>query len=205
MCSITWSLVARQLSMFGGGAPAVECAAVTRHQLDDSCWVDVGPGWLQGADSLFDDLAATLPWKRRSRQMFGEVVPEPRLTSPVPLGDPGLPLVVADIARHLGERYGEDLRYSWANWYRDGDDAVAWHADRIGRSQVNPLVVIVSLGGPRPFRLRPIGGGGSLRFDLASGDLFVMGGACQHRWEHCIPRQRGVGGRISLTYRASSG
>jgi alkylated DNA repair dioxygenase AlkB len=196
-------VVTRQLSFFAAGAPTIASPEVTRHHLDDECWVDVGQGWLHGADALFDDLAAVLPWKRRSRVMWGEVVAEPRLTSSVPLDDPAVPPVVADIARNLSERYGDDLRHSWANWYRDGDDAVAWHADRIGRTQVNPLVVIVSLGGPRPFRMRPIGGGQSLRFDLASGDLLVMGGACQRRWQHCIPRQRGVGGRISLTLRAT--
>ena len=194
----------RQLSLLGGGAPTLEPVEVARHQLDDRCWVDVGRGWLSGADALFDELAAVLPWKHRSRQMFGELVPEPRLTSAVPFGSSELPPVVAEIAERLSERYRDDLRHSWANWYRDGDDAVAWHADRIGRTQVDPLVAILSLGGPRPFRLRPMGGGASIRFDLHSGDLFVMGGSCQHRWQHCIPRQRGVGGRISLTFRATS-
>lgn len=197
------STVTRQLSLLGGGSPVIEDVPIVRHRLDDACWVDVARGWLGGADSLFDALVEALPWQRRSRQMFGELVAEPRLTAAVSLDDPGVPPVLGDIASALSDRYDDDLRHFWANWYRDGDDAVAWHADRVGRTQVDPLVVIVSLGGPRPFRMRPKGGGASSSYELGSGDLLVMGGSCQHRWEHCIPRRRGVGGRISLTFRAA--
>jgi alkylated DNA repair dioxygenase AlkB len=93
----------------------------------------------------------------------------------------------------------------FANWYRDGDDAVAWHADRIGRKRTDPLVAIVSLGGPRRFLLRPMGGGRSRPFLLHSGDLLVMGGATQHRWQHSVPRMRGASSRMSLTYRVERG
>ena len=37
------------------------------------------------------------------------------------------------------------------NYYRSGSDSVAWHADKIGIHEVNPIVAIVSLGGPRTF------------------------------------------------------
>jgi alkylated DNA repair dioxygenase AlkB len=171
--------------------------------LDDHCWIDVGPRWLRGGDALYDLVATTLPWRRRTRMMFGERIDEPRLTAPAPLDEPSTPRVLADIAVRLGERYEQPLSQCWVNWYRDGDDAVAWHADRIGRTEIDPLVAIVSLGGPRTFRLRPIGGGASLSVLLHSGDLLVMGGSCQHRWQHCIPRQHGAGGRISLTFRRS--
>ena len=53
----------------------------------------------------------------------------------------------------------------------------------------------------RPFRLRPRGGGRALSFDLGRGDLFVMGGACQHDWEHCVPKVGHAEPRISITYR----
>ncbi len=196
-------IVTRQLSLLAGGEPPIDAPVVGRHQLDARCWVDVGPGWLAGADSLFEPMAELLQWKHRSRQMFGQEVAEPRLTAAVPLGDARLPPVVGTIAARLSDLYGDDLRPSWANWYRAGDDAVAWHADRIGRTQVDPLVAVVSLGGPRPFRVRPMEGGASVAFEVHSGDLLVMGGSCQHRWQHCIPRRRGVGGRISLTFRAT--
>ncbi len=67
----------------------------------------------------------------------------------------------------------------------------------------NPVIAIVSLGVPRPLRLRPRGGGASLSWNLGNGDLFVMGGACQHDWEHTVPKVRvTTGPRLSVTFRS---
>jgi alkylated DNA repair dioxygenase AlkB len=62
-------------------------------------------------------------------------------------------------------------------------------------------VAIVSLGQPRRFLLRPRGGGRSIRYELGSGDLLVMGGTCQHTWEHSVPKARAAGPRLSVTFR----
>ena len=67
---------------------------------------------------------------------------------------------------------------------------------------MNPTIAIVSVGAPRPFRLRPRSGGRSHSFDIGHGDLLVMGGACQHDWQHSVPKvSRPVGPRISITFR----
>jgi alkylated DNA repair dioxygenase AlkB len=80
---------------------------------------------------------------------------------------------------------------------------VAWHADRHAKVVVNPVVAIVSLGAPRPFRMRPKGGGPSRVWELGSGDLFVMGGASQHEWEHTVPKVRATTGpRLSVSFRS---
>ena len=66
----------------------------------------------------------------------------------------------------------------------------------------NPIIAIVSLGRPRPLKLRPRGGGPSISYSLGEGDLFVMGGACQHDWEHCVPKlSTEPGPRLSVTFR----
>ena len=96
--------------------------------------------------------------------------------------------VLDDITEALESRYGEGLSPGFVNYYRSGSDSVAWHADKIGIHEVNPIVAIVSLGGPRTFGLRPMEGGNAHRWVLGSGDLLVMGGACQHAWEHAVPK-----------------
>jgi alkylated DNA repair dioxygenase AlkB len=64
------------------------------------------------------------------------------------------------------------------------------------------VVVIVSVGAARPFRVRPVGGGSSHRWDVGHGDLLVMGGACQHDWQHCVPKVAHVDGpRLSIMFR----
>ncbi|MFZ4517835.1 MAG: alpha-ketoglutarate-dependent dioxygenase AlkB [Microthrixaceae bacterium] len=196
----------------GPGAPRVRPdAPVERTWLDAGSWIDVGRHWLQGADSLFDQVTAPttgLSWQRRRRAMYGRLVDEPRLTAELRLarGTPAWDGPLGDIVRAATERYGAAVTHLWANWYRSGDDAVAWHGDRIGRHHPDPVVVIVSLAGPRRFLVRPAPGrpGDSHRWTLHSGDLLVMGGACQRRWQHSVPRQRGGAERISLTFREPS-
>ena len=92
--------------------------------------------------------------------------------------------------RVLSTRYAEAFDSIGFNCYRHGEDSVAWHGDRHRHTIDDPVVAIVSVGAPRPLRLRPRGGGRARSFDLGRGDLFVMGGACQHDWEHCVPKVR---------------
>jgi hypothetical protein len=41
----------------------------------------------------------------------------------------------------------------------------------------------------------------SLSWQLGHGDLFVMGGSCQHDWEHCVPKVAVAGPRLSIMFR----
>ena len=193
-----------------GTAPAIDVSydGVVRHELDATSWVDYCPGWLSGADALFAVLLETGSWEQRTRRMYDQRVPEPRLTAgwPVEGGEdvpPALPAMCAD----LSERYGVAFDRVWVNLYRDGRDSVAWHPDRNGRVHRCPLVATVSLGARRKFQLRPRGGGRiALTLEPGCGDLVVMGGACQHDWEHCVPKTaRPVGPRMSVTIRHSRG
>jgi alkylated DNA repair dioxygenase AlkB len=194
-----------QASLFDGGAIAPTDAEPVRTRLDDRCWVDHASGWLSGADDLLVELAETLEWRPGRRLMWDRWVDEPRLHFGGSADSIDAHPAIREIGETLSARYEDDLRMMFANWYRDGDDAVAWHADRIGRKRTDPLVAIVSLGGPRRFLLRPMGGGRSRPFLLHSGDLLVMGGATQHRWQHSVPRMRGASSRMSLTYRVERG
>ena len=181
-------------------------AEAQRIALDDTTWVEHVPGWLIGGDQVLAELTASLPFRQRTGvRMYDRLVDEPRLTAwwrlehcrPEPL-----PLL-SDMRLLLAERYREPFDSIGFNLYRDGDDSVAWHGDRHRHAVTNPVVAIVSVGAPRPFRLRPRGGGRSLSWSLGHGDLFVMGGACQHLWEHTVPKVRlTTGPRLSITFRS---
>jgi alkylated DNA repair dioxygenase AlkB len=193
-----------QGSLFAVGEPGfdAEMAGVERIWLDATSWVDHGPRWFRGADAVFTDLAAGLRWHQRTVLMYDRLVREPRLTWWWSEGDHPSPPAVLDAARHgLSRRYAREFDSIGCNYYRSGADSVAWHADRIRFYQEDPLVAIVSLGSPRPFLLRPRGGGRSRSFLLGHGDLLVMGGACQHDWEHTVPKVASAGPRISVSYR----
>ena len=116
------------------------------------------PGWVTGADTLFDEVLDQAPWKAYERPMYDRIVDVPRLATH---SWPHPPPVVDQMARCLGRRYGVALPSISANLYRDGRDSVAWHGDRIGRHRVDSIVAILSLGDTRTLLLRPDGGGPS--------------------------------------------
>lgn len=193
-----------QGSLFGAADPAVDdsFAGLRRIPLDEGSWLDHLPGWLAGEQAVFDHLVAALPWRQRTVTMWERRLPEPRLTWWWTPDQGPEPMAVLGTARRvLGARYAEAFDSIGFNGYRHGEDSVAWHGDRHRHTVHDPVVAIVSVGAPRPLRIRPRGGGRARSFELGRGDLFVMGGACQHDWEHCVPKVRTAEPRISITYR----
>jgi alkylated DNA repair dioxygenase AlkB len=178
-----------------------------RVPLSDGAWLDLLPGWLDGADELFERLVMNVPWREERRQMYDNVVTVPRLLAFYEEGealpDPALERAREALSGHYLAELGEPLRTAGLCFYRDGRDSVAWHGDRIGRgSTEDTMVAIVSVGEPRALCLRPAGGGPVRRYALGHGDLIVMGGSCQRTWEHAIPKtKRQVGPRISIQFR----
>ena len=171
-----------------------------RRFLTGGAWVDFVPGWVTGADTLFDEIVAVAPWGEHDRWMYDRMVAEPRLTT---RGWDDPPKILRRMADALSGHYGVDLSSISANLYRDGNDSVAWHGDRIGRVVEQTVVAILSLGEPRRFLLRPKDGGASIRFVPAAGDLLVLGGTCQRTWQHCVPKCAVAGPRVSVMFRVS--
>lgn len=98
------------------------------------------------------------------------------------------------------ESVGDELNSCLLNRYRDGKDYIAAHGDKELRGE-HTTVATVSLGASRKFRFRSKSGIHS-ECVLESGDLCVMyGPATQRLFTHEVPKQAGVGERISLTYR----
>jgi alkylated DNA repair dioxygenase AlkB len=180
---------------------------IRRQELGRGAWIDVLPGWLSGADALFDELVDTVPWHAERRQMYERVVDVPRLLSffgeDDPLPHPVLLQARQALSSHYLRELKEPFRTAGLCLYRDGRDSVAWHGDTIGRGKSeDTMVAIVSLGSPRSLLLRPRGGGATIKNSLGHGDLIVMGGSCQRTWEHAIPKTtRTVGPRISVQFR----
>ncbi len=199
-----------QPSLFGSAGElgvAELGAAVERRPLSDGAWVDLRRGFVTAADELFDALAGAVPWREERMRIYDSTVRVPRLLASYPEGE-ALPHAVLDEARRaLNAQYAEELGEPFVSaglcLYRDGNDSVAWHGDRIAReSQRDTMVAIVSLGATRPFGLRPKSGGSGLRIQVGHGDLLVMGGSCQRTWLHGVPKVANcLGARISIQFR----
>ena len=182
-------------------------SSVSRIKLDHGAWVDLRPQWMQNSDQLFERLANDVPWRADRREMYDRVVAVPRLVSwfgaDAALPDPVLELARYDLNDYYRPSADQQFRTAGLCFYRSGDDSVAWHGDRVGRTiDRDTMVAILSVGDPRVLSVRPKGGGDVLRFALGHGDLIVMGGSCQRTHEHAILKtKKQVGARISVQFR----
>ncbi len=187
----------------GDGELAV--TGVRRLVLDERSWVDVARGWYPDHAALFAELLEVAAWRQRERPMYDRRVLEPRLVTAWS-GDElaALPAALAAIRRAVSAHYGADFDSVLVNLYRDGRDGVAWHGDTVRHRLDETVVVTVALGERRRFLLRP-GTQGPPAHVLTSGqgDLVVMGGRCQHEWQHTVPKARRAGARMSITMRHS--
>ncbi len=189
-------------------AAAISDIAPRRTPMEYGAWVDHQPGLVTGSGLLFDAIVDEVPWHAEERQMYDNLVAVPRLTKfygeNQPLPHPLLVDLRQALSAHYRPELGEPFTTAGLCLYRDGQDSVAWHGDKIGRSRSeDTMVAIVSLGAARTLSLRPAGGGRiGAQFALGHGDLVVMGGSCQRTWEHAILKTaKPVGPRISIQFR----
>ena len=180
---------------------------VERTQLAEGAWVDLRPGWIRNSDALFERLAVDVPWHADQREMYDKIVAVPRLVSHFGEGSLYPDPVLNRAQRALNDYYGRPPGQVFATaglcFYRTGEDSVAWHGDRVGRTiDRDTMVAIVSVGAARTLSIRPKGGGETLKFPVGHGDLVVMGGSCQRTHEHAILKtKQAVGPRISVQFR----
>jgi alkylated DNA repair dioxygenase AlkB len=197
-------VVPGQRSLFAAGVPLIDREAPwERIDLGDGSWIDVARDYLRGADTVLDELVDTVPWQSGRRFMYDRMVDDPRLSHRyADIHDVPHP-VLAEVRADLVDRYRVPLGALALNLYRDGRDSVAFHRDRELRELDDTVVVILTLGARRPFRVRPFGTRGARSRDLApaSGDVLVMGGTCQREWEHGVPKVASAGPRVSAMWR----
>jgi alkylated DNA repair dioxygenase AlkB len=199
-----------------GAQAAIALGALepVRTWVDERSWVDVTPGWVIGADPLFELIVDRVPIVQTRVYRYDHWVDEPHAGgSFTPTTAPHEVLVEAQ--RRLQHHY--DVRFGGAGvvLYRDGRDGMAFHRDRDMGWLEDTVVALLVLGDRRPFHLRPRANryahdaahkGATHSFDVGHGDLLVLGGAIQAGWEHSVPQQRGsnVGPRLSVQWRWTS-
>lgn len=192
-----------------------DSSAFELHELGRD-WIREYQGAFSGAESgqLLADLIEQISWRQDAIWIAGKHRPVPRLQCW--MGDAGYgysglrlqrepwhPLVQA--IKQRVESLTE-LRFNSVllNYYRTGQDSVAWHADDEAELGSNPVIASVSLGAERPFELRPKPGhlGSKCRITLTDGSLLLMGDTLQQHWLHQLPKVKDLQlPRINLTFR----
>lgn len=163
-------------------------------------------GWLalERANALLATIHATTAWTAERRKMYDRFIDVPR--EQAWFGDDrerpftrALAALRAELEAFAATRFS----YVLLNRYRDGADSVAWHNDREVAGLPRPVIASLTLGATRAFDLRAKADRSRVvSVDLDHGDLIVMRGAAQARFEHRIAKDRRVTGeRINLTFR----
>ena len=170
------------------------------------------------ADALLVGLQETVAWECHRIRLFGREHASPRLSCWI--GDPGTayrysgtrfeprpwPDALLSVRTRLREALQIDFNSVLANRYRDGRDAMGWHADNESELGPQPVIASLSLGATRRFVLKHRGDPTrKLALDLPHGSLLVMSGETQRHYRHALPRTaKPVGERINLTFRRIS-
>lgn len=164
---------------------------------------------------LLEKFIEETPWQQPKRIMYTKEVITPRLTAwygdpkaydyqslkkTVPLKWTTDLLMIKELVEPLS---GVQFNSVLLNYYRDGNDSVAWHSDKeeiLGR---NPVIASVSFGQVRSFEIRNKADHQehySVR--LEHGSFLLMKAGLQEQWEHRVAKSvKPLGPRVNLTFR----
>ncbi|WP_072366485.1 alpha-ketoglutarate-dependent dioxygenase AlkB family protein [Chitinophaga sancti] len=159
------------------------------------------------SDRYYQLLKENTPWKQHNRKMYDKVLPDPRLIAYYG-GDNGLEWTgeLLDIKTKVEVACGLHFNRVLLNYYRDGNDSVAWHSDTLPADGRHHPIASVTFGETRLFKVRHKTRKDILPLDipLTHGSFLLMGESMQDHYEHHVPKtSRKIGARINLTFRIS--
>lgn len=197
-----------QLSIF---AEAGQSKDLPQHLLD------YRPGLFdpQQSDYLLNRFIHETTWQQRVQKLYDKEVTTPRLTAwygdpevydyasltqtqPNPW-TPELLLIKSKVEELANIQFNSVL----LNYYRDGNDSVAWHSDKESVLGKNPIIASVSFGQVRSFDIRNKEDHQTkYSVRLEHGSYLLMKGNLQQYWEHRIAKStKLMKPRINLTFR----
>lgn len=163
------------------------------------------PGLIDDATARrwFEVLRDEVPWQAQQRPMYDRIVDVPRLTAGFRLASERLPAALRDAAAVLRRHVDAPFNAVGLNYYRDGNDSVAPHNDKLHILVPHHPIALLSLGAVRRMTIRakrlprtP------MHVDLEPGSLLLMSYDSQLHYEHGVAKTRDpVGARISLAFR----
>ena len=159
------------------------------------------------SDSLMAKFIRECPWKQRMQKMWDKEVLTPRLTAwygerldeePIPW-TPELLMIREKVEPLCGVIFNSVL----LNYYRDGNDSVAWHSDKENVLGKRPVIASVTFGQVRSFDIRRKTDHQEIySVRLEHGSFLLMKAGLQEAFEHRIAKStRPMKPRINLTFR----
>ena len=163
---------------------------------------------------LLENFIDALPWESMKIKMFGRDVVIPRLQCWI--GDEGCNYSYSGKKLHrqdwtkellmiknkISQQAGLEFNSVLANYYRDGQDSMGWHADDEKELGKNPTIAALSFGGERDLVFKNILSKETLAIPQLSGALIIIDGQTQQYWQHSIKKtKKFISPRINLTFR----
>ncbi|WP_454802925.1 alpha-ketoglutarate-dependent dioxygenase AlkB family protein [Mucilaginibacter phyllosphaerae] len=190
-----------QLTLF---APAGQSKGLPNHLLEYT------PSMIDQAasDRLLKHFIETTPWKQSIQKLWDKEYLTPRLTcwygktEKIAGTLPWTPELQA-IRELVGPLAGIKFNTVLLNYYRDGNDSVAWHSDKESIMGSQPVIASVSFGQARSFDIRSKADH-TEKFSvrLEHGSCLLMKSGLQEQWEHRIAKStKPMKARINLTFR----
>jgi alkylated DNA repair dioxygenase AlkB len=168
------------------------------------------------ADQMLKTLIADIPWQQEHLKIAGKLRAIPRLQcwmgdSMSEYGYSGVRLspqpwneTVKTIHERVADLSGSTFNSVLINFYRNGQDSVAWHADDEAELGAAPVIASVSLGAERIFELKQKYQVPAKKYKLSlrHASLLIMAGTMQQHWLHQLPKEKALAeARINLTFR----
>lgn len=167
------------------------------------------PGLLseEESDRLMRKFIIETPWQQRKQKMWDKEVLTPRLTAwygermeeePIPW-TPELLMIKEKVESISGVKFNSVL----LNYYRDGNDSVAWHSDKENVLGKRPVIASVTFGQVRSFDIRRKTNHKEIySVRLEHGSFLLMKAGLQEAFEHRIAKStRPMKARVNLTFR----
>jgi len=159
------------------------------------------------SDRLMAIFIKEAPWKQRTQKMWDKEVLTPRLTAwygerleeePIPW-TPELLMIKQKVEPLAGVTFNSVL----LNYYRDGNDSVAWHSDKENVLGKRPVIASVTFGQVRSFDIRRKTDHKEIySIRLEHGSFLLMKAGLQEAFEHRVAKStRPMKPRINLTFR----
>ena len=106
------------------------------------------------------------------------------------------------IKKRIEKYLNIELNSVLLNLYENGKSEIRWHSDKEPQLGDNPIIPCLNLGATRKFWFVEKGTSNKFYYEVANGDLLVMGPYCQSKYLHAILKEKEVTEpRISLTFR----
>jgi alkylated DNA repair dioxygenase AlkB len=175
------------------------------------------PGVFSPAESgnFLKGLIGHTPWKQEIVQMYGKAVKTPRLTAWYGYQNKSyefsgnkynpLPWTKELLAIKIRVEQIAEMQFNSVllNYYRDGNDSVAWHSDDEYELGFKPTIASVSFGQERRFDVRQKADHKrKYSVILENGSVLLMKGDLQSLWHHRIAKStQPMKPRVNLTFR----